>query len=373
VAARPLRLFILAGEHSGDVLGADLVRRLQARTSVELSGVGGPELTGTGLKPMFPMSDLAVMGLMDVLPRLLLLLWRARQVANAIVTQKPDVVVLIDAQVFAAVVARRVRRSDPRIPILLYVSPTVWAWKPERASKLVGVYDEVLAILPFEPKVMAELGGPPTSYVGHPAMSRMPFRATLPEKGPLLLLPGSRRGELRRHIGTMKVVAERLSADPQITGVVIPTVAPMAEAVKADTADWPIPVEVVVGPAARDRALTEAVAACAVIGTITLELAAAGVPFAAIYIVDAYQKRHILKADIKRGALPNIILDRFAVPEVPTVAPEPDRVADIMQQVLATGQQQIAAFAEMRERMVTGLPGWPRVAVEDRVLERAGR
>ena len=372
-AAEPLRLFILAGEHSGDVLGADLVRRLRAKTDIELEGVGGPELTGAGLKSLFPMSDLAVMGIMDVLPRLPLLLWRARQVSRAILRHKPDVVVLIDAQVFTATVARQVRKAGSRIPMLLYVSPTVWAWRPERAKKLVGVYDEILAILPFEPKVMSELGGPPTSYVGHPAITRLPFRATLPEKGPVLLLPGSRAAELRRHIGTMKAVAERLAGHPRVTGFIMPTVAPMAAAARAATAGWPVPVEIVAGPEARGRAMADAVAACAVMGTITLELAAAGVPFAAIYIVDAYQKRHLLKHNVRRGSLPNIILDRDAIPEAPTFAPDPERVAQIMLEVLDSGPQQVEAFAEMRKRMTDGVAGWPRVAVEDCVLARAGR
>lgn len=373
MAAKPLRLFILAGEHSGDVLGADLVHRLRAKTELDIEGVGGPELIGAGLKSLFPMSDLAVMGWIDVLPRLPLLLWRARQVSRAIIAHQPDVVVLIDAQVFTATVARQVRKSGSRVPMLLYVSPTVWAWRPERAKRLVGVYDEILAILPFEPKVMFELGGPPTSYVGHPAISRLSFRAALPEKGPLLLLPGSRVGELRKHIGTMKAVAERLIKDPRITGIIMPMVAPMAGAARAATANWPVPVRVISGPEAQARALGDAVAACAVMGTITLELAAAGVPFAAIYIIDAYQKRHILKHNIQRGALPNIIIGRDVVPEVPSFAPEPERVADTMLQVLDSGPQQTEAFAEVRERMIAGLPGWPRIAPEDRVLALAKR
>src|SRR5687767_941789 len=134
--AERLRLFTLAGEPSGDRIGADLVQRLRSRTDLELMGVGGEELESVGLRSLFPMRELAVMGWRDVLPRLPLLLWRARQVARAIVRGASDVVVLIDAQEFNRVVARQVRAGGSRVPMLLYVAPAVWAWKPERAAAI---------------------------------------------------------------------------------------------------------------------------------------------------------------------------------------------------------------------------------------------
>src|SRR5690606_39534837 len=134
---------------------------LRLQSELRLSGVGGTELEAQGLAPLFPMHELSVMGWADVLPRLPRLLWRARQVARAIIRDRPDVVVLVDAQVFSAIVARQVRAAGVRTPILLYVSPAVWAWKPERAGKLRGLFDEVLSVLPFEPRVLRELEGPP--------------------------------------------------------------------------------------------------------------------------------------------------------------------------------------------------------------------
>ena len=191
--ADPIRLFILAGEPSGDRIGADLVRRLRIHRPVTLTGVGGDQLAGEGLGSLYPMSDLSVMGIQDVLRRAPLLLWRIRQTVNAILAATPDVVVLIDSQVFCQTVARQLRKRDYKGQIILYVAPSVWAYKPERASLLKPLYDEVLAVLPFEPAVMKRLDGPTTTYVGHPALEHTSLRPNQPERGPLLLLPGSRR------------------------------------------------------------------------------------------------------------------------------------------------------------------------------------
>ena len=158
--ADPIRLFIVAGEPSGDRIGADLVRRLRTHRQVQLSGVGGDALQGEGLRSLYPMSDLSVMGVKDVLMRAPLLLWRIRQTANAILEARPDVLVLIDSQVFCQMVAQRLRQAGYAGQIILYVSPAVWAWKPERAPTLKPLFNEVLAVLPFEPAVMRKLDGP---------------------------------------------------------------------------------------------------------------------------------------------------------------------------------------------------------------------
>src|SRR5690606_15528125 len=174
------------------------------------------------------------------------------------IRDQPDVVVLIDSQVFVRVVAERVRQAGGRVPMLLYVAPAVWAWAPERAAKLKPLFDEVLAVLPFEPRVMAELGGPPTHYVGHPALTRQPMRAAQPPRGPFLLLPGSRMGELRRHLGLMRAAVEALREHPQVSGFVLPTLGTFKDRLAAEVAGWPAPVEVVTGRA-RDAAFAAAV------------------------------------------------------------------------------------------------------------------
>jgi lipid-A-disaccharide synthase len=372
-----LRLFVLAGEASGDRIGADLVRRLRARIELKTTGVGGADLAGEGLVSMFPMSDLSVMGWSDVLVRLPLLLWRARQVADAIIRQQPDVAVLIDSQVFSRVVAERVRKAGSRVPMLLYVAPAVWVWAPERAAKLKPLFDEVLAVLPFEPKVMAELGGPPTSYVGHPALTRQAMRQALPDRGPFLLLPGSRTGELRRHLGLMRTAVEALRGHPKVSGFVLPTLTHLQDRLVAEVADWPAPVEVVAG-ATRDAAVVGAVGALAVSGTVTLELAMAGVPMVVTYVGDRGQaKRYARLERPPMVGLPNIVAGREVVPEL-LFPGEIDfaRVPPVLRSLLdddVAAAAQLAAFREVRALMQEGAPEAPLVDPAERVLAAAAQ
>lgn len=372
--AEPLRLFVLAGEASGDRIGADLVQRLRRRTDLTLFGVGGTELEAEGLTSLFPMENLSVMGWSDVLRRLPLLLWRVRQAANAIIAQRPDVVVLIDSQVFVKAVTKRVRRAGLRMPMLLYVAPSVWAWRPERAAELRPLFDEVLAVLPFEPKVMAELGGPPTSYVGHPALERFPMRPTQPERGPLLLLPGSRTGELRRHLPLMREAATMLQAHPRITGFILPTLASLAEGLRAEVKNWPVPVRIVTGDE-RNAAFANAYAAFAVSGTISFELAVSGVPMVVTYVADAQQaKRAARIGHPVQIALPNIILGREVVPELQFVDPRGERSLQPLRALLddrEAAMTQVSAFHELRALMQKGAPEAPLVDPAERVLAHA--
>ena len=340
-----------------------------------MSGVGGTELEAAGLRSMFPMVELSVMGWADVLPRLPKLLWRTRQVARAIVQSRPDIVVLVDAQEFSRLVAHQVRGAGSRLPMVLYVAPAVWAWKPERAATLKALFDEVLAVLPFEPRVMADLGGPPSSYVGHPALGRIPFRASRRERGRLVLLPGSREGELRRHLPMMAEIAARFADHPAVDGLVLPTVPSMLERVRTETSGWPVPVEVVGTEVQKLGAFRDAVAAVAVTGTVTLELALAGVPMIATYVADKGQAKRWVKYNIRFAALPNIILGRPLVPEILGLEVNAEGVGEALAQLLSgtAASQQVLGFAEIRALMEKGAPEAPLVDPAERVLARAGR
>lgn len=371
---RPLKLFILAGEPSGDRIAGDLVDRLRARVDVELTGVGGDALAERGLKSLFPMRELSVMGWADVLPRLPLLLWRVRQTAQAILRSRPDVAVLVDAQVFSALVARRVRAVNPRIPLVLYVSPAVWAWKPERAAKLQPLFDEVLAVLPFEPGVLAELGGPPSHYVGHPALQAFQFRDAIPDRGHLLLLPGSREGELRRHLPLMRGLAERLKGHPRIAGFVIPTPQTMAKRLDAEIETWDLPVAIVSTEPDKRAAFAGAVAACAVTGTVTLELALAGVPMVTTYVADQGQAKRWVKYQVRFASLPNAILGRELVPEMLFTTPDLERLVLPLQRLLDdpdAAALQVAGFRAIRELMQKGAPEAPLTEPAERILALA--
>ena len=372
--AKPLNLFILAGEPSGDRIGADLVERLKSRAELTLTGVGGEALTQSGLKSEFNMNELSVMGWADVLPRLPKLLWRARQVAQKIIRTRPDVAVLIDAQVFSAIVAGQVQKAAPDIPVVLYVAPAVWAWKPERAGKLTPKFREVLSVLPFEPEFMRTVGGPETTYVGHPALTRFPLRVAVPEQGPVLLLPGSREGELRRHLPLMRAVAEQLKGHQRVTGFVLPTPRSLEARVRAEVSGWDAPVEVMTGEESKAQAFREAVAAAAVTGTVTLELALAGVPMATTYVADKGQAKRWVQYKVKFASLPNAILDRTLVPEVLQVEPQPDALVAEVRCLLddrAVADTQVAGFGEMRQLMEQGTPAAPRVDPADRVMRYA--
>ncbi|WP_374623441.1 lipid-A-disaccharide synthase [Devosia sp.] len=375
--ARPFRLFVLAGEASGDRIGADLVHRLKQRTPLELIGVGGPELVSEGLSPLYPMADLSVMGWSDVVMRLPLLLWRARQTAQAILASDADAVVLIDSQVFSATVARRVRRRASNLPMLLYVAPSVWAWRPERAGELRPLFDEVLAVLPFEPRVMRELGGPPTHYVGHPAVRGSAMRDRQPERGPLLLLPGSREGELRRHLVLMREAVEALRGHPRVTGFVVPTLPHLVQRLEAETANWPVRASIVTG-SARGAALGSAVAALAVSGTITLELALAGVPMVVTYVGDRGQARRFTSApNLPHVGLPNIIAGSGIVPELLFAgAAEAGRVGPSLARLLDRPDAvaaQLEAFRTIRAAMEKGAPEAPLEDPATRVLACAAQ
>lgn len=366
-----LRLFILAGEPSGDRLAADLVARLKARVPLALSGVGGHELMAQGLKPLFAMSDLAVMGLSDVLRRLPLLLWRVEQTARAIRKAKPDVVVLVDAQDFSKLLAKRLKALGFAGRMILFVAPTVWARAPQRAAKLAPLFDEVMAVLPFEPAIMEQLGGPPTSYVGHPALAEQLERAAMPDAGPFVLLPGSRDGELRRHLPLFRQVVANLAGHPAIEGIVLPTLPALAGRLRREVATWPVPVRVTDDRAERNAIYQQGVLALSVAGTATLELALARMPMVVNYVMDRHQAGIYEKLHRPMVSLPNIILGREAVPELVQASADTAALTSAVRDLLdekKARQSQIEAFDELAHLMEAGDAAFPRQDPADRIL-----
>jgi lipid-A-disaccharide synthase len=367
-----LDLFILAGEASGDRIGADLIARLRQRTSVNLSGVGGDEMMAAGLASIFPMADLAVMGISDVVRRLPLLLWRVEQVARHIVRTSPDVVVLIDAQEFSRLVAKRLSAKKFGGAVLLYVAPSVWARAPHRAKAYAPLFDEILAVLPFEPRVLSELGGPPTVYVGHPALAEI---QPPPDKGAdhIAVLPGSREGEFRRHLPLMRSAVEALADQHPGHTVFLPSLRSTEARLRAAVANWPVPVRVVSDRAERRTLYARTRLAIASAGTATLELALAGVPTIAVYVMDPHQARVFAKLGRPRVSLPNIILAEDLVPEFILDRPEPDAVVAAALELARSEplrQRQVDGFARLVELMQQGEPGEGRHDPAERVLAR---
>ncbi|HVV93756.1 MAG TPA: lipid-A-disaccharide synthase, partial [Hyphomicrobiales bacterium] len=297
---RPLDIAIVVGEHSGDQLGAALVRALREATggAVAFRGVAGPAMRAAGVESLFPLADIAVMGVTAVVPRLPTIMRRIRQTAAALTSRPPDVLVIIDSPDFTHRVARRVRRLRPHVPIVDYVSPSVWAWRPGRAKAMRTYVDHLLALLPFEPAVHARLGGPPTDYVGHPLIQRLAelrpdaderaLRATAPM---LLVLPGSRAVTVERLMPIFRETVARVHAEAGPFAITIPAVDHLAALIGRLAADWPAQPEIVVGERAKLAAFRRARAALVCSGTASLELALAQVPMVVAYRVSPVEAR----------------------------------------------------------------------------------
>jgi lipid-A-disaccharide synthase len=213
VSRKPATIFLVAAEASGDRLGAALIDALRQRLAgnVEFVGVGGGDMAAAGMPTLVPIEELSIMGFAAVPRRLPKILRHIREVGDRVLQIRPDVLVIIDGPDFTHRVARRVRARDPSIPIVDYVSPSVWAWRPGRARTMRGYVDHLLALLPFEPDVHRRLGGPPCSYVGHPVLQQIGAlrpndderRRRGREPPVLLVLPGSRRSEVRHHMDVL--------------------------------------------------------------------------------------------------------------------------------------------------------------------------
>ena len=355
-------IFIVAGEESGDQLGYKLMRALRAKApGVHFSGVGGKAMTQEGLASLFALDDIAVMGFLPVFARLPLLLKRIAQTAEAIIAQKPDVLVIIDSPDFTHRVARIVRKANPNIPIINYVSPTVWAWRPGRARKMRAYVDHLLALLPFEPRAHVELGGPPCTYVGHPLIERdadlRPNDVEILERAKprLLILPGSRRSEVARLLPIFRDAIALLVNRTGPIEAMLPAVDRLADDITRQTRDWPVPVHILRGEADKWRAFRSARAALAASGTVTLELALAQIPMVTAYkvnVVEAAIARRVVR--VSSVILPNIILGENIVPEFLQENCNPKNLSEALIPLMQGGAErasQIEAFHRVDQLM----------------------
>lgn len=327
MSGKPLRIGIIAGEVSGDLLGGDLVEALRTAYSgpIELVGVGGEALERQGLKSLFDFSELSIMGISQVLKHLPSLLRRIRQTADALIAARPDVLVIIDSPDFTHRVARRVRKAMPDLPVVNYVSPSVWAWKEERAPRMRAYVDRVLALLPFEPAAMKRLGGPETTYVGHRLVSgpqvqhvreaRLARADRVPTEKVCLLLPGSRSTEITRLLPVFGEAASELAVRNPDIRFLLPTVPRQEALVRRLTADWPMKPAITVSQDDKWQAFAQADAAIAASGTVILELALARVPVISTYRFDWLANLFLRKIKIWTAAIPNLIADYTVVPE----------------------------------------------------------
>ena len=317
-------IFLVAGEPSGDHLGAALMRGLRMHApGVQFYGVGGPAMQAEGMTSIFPMSDLSIMGLAEVLPRLPLLFRRINETVKAAIELSPDACITIDAPDFNFRVARRLHGKG--FPLVHYVAPTVWAWRAGRAKKIARFLDHLLALLPFEPPYF-EREGLACTFVGHPVLDSgldlgdgTVFRAKhniAPNARVLCVLPGSRIGEVERLLPIFGEVIDRLSTQIKSLHVLVPTVSTTERIVHDGVSQWPVPVSIIADSNEKADAFAASDGALAASGTIVLELAVAGVPAVIGYRFNAlttWIARRIVRTPY--ASLVNIALNRYAIPE----------------------------------------------------------
>lgn len=379
-------IFLIAAEESGDRLAAGLMQAIRARlgTNVTFSGIGGRHMAEEGLVSLFPIEALSIIGLVAVAQKLPMILARIKEATDAVIAAHPDILVIVDSPDFTHRVARRVRKRAPSIPIVDYVSPTVWVWRPGRAKKMRAYVDRLLAVLPFETEVHRKLGGPPCTYVGHPLMEHLdslrPNDAELKRRSAappiLLLLPGSRGSEIKRNMVTFGVTLKLLKAQGVAFEAVLPTVPHLLERVRDAAANWQVVPKIIVSDDDKRAAFRSARAALAKSGTVTLELALARVPMIAVYRVtpiEAFIARRVIQTT--SIILPNIILGDNVIPEFLQDDFTPEKLVPALRDVLADTplrKRQLDAFARLDGIMSTGgkTPGERAAEIVIETLEK---
>jgi lipid-A-disaccharide synthase len=363
----PFRLALIAGEASGDALALRFLENLRQRLGereLVVTGVGGEALVAAGLVPLFPQSDIAVMGFGPVVARLPLLLRRMEDAARGVIAFAPDLLLTIDAPDFSLRVAKKVRARAPSIPIAHWVCPSVWAWRSGRARRMAPHIDRILALLPFEPAALERLHGPRTIYVGHPLIERLSDLRPNAEEAArradtaapvVLILPGSRGSEIRHLMPVFGGAVARIAAASPGARFLLPAVAHLHDEIEQAVSKWPVRPDIVVGEARKLAAFRMARAALAASGTVTLELALAQVPTVAAYRGAGWEAaiaRRLIK--LPSVILPNLILGRSIVPEFIQDDATPEALSNTLLAALANGterQAQLEGFVEIEAIM----------------------
>ncbi|MBL0848701.1 MAG: lipid-A-disaccharide synthase [Candidatus Liberibacter ctenarytainae] len=322
-----IKIAVIAGEISGDILAGNLIKHLKEMTldPISLVGVGGSSLQREGLVSLFDFSELSIMGITQVIRHLPRLIWRIQQTVESIISYKPDILLIVDSPDFTHRVAKRIRNRLPNLPIVNYVCPSVWAWRAGRARDMRAYIDQVLAILPFEAESMRRLEGPPTIFVGHPLSNDATIlevyahqknkKIASDSKRRILLLPGSRAKEISRVLPIFgDAMRSLLKRNPSFTMSLV-TVPSQENLIRQMVDGWDICPEIIVDEKEKKRAFIECDAAMAVSGTVILELALCGIPVVSVYKSEWIVNLLSNYIKVWTCALPNLIVDYPVVPE----------------------------------------------------------
>lgn len=382
----PPLVYLVAGESSGDALGARLVHALRARRpDLSFAGVGGERMAEAGVESLFPMSELALMGLLEVLPNLRRLARRLAETEADIAARRPAVVVGIDSPGFTMRVADRVRRGGDGTPVVHYVAPQVWAWRPGRVREIARRVDRLLCLLPFEPPFFRK-AGMTADFVGHPVLesgadsgdaARFRARHGIAEgERVLLVMPGSRRTEVARLLPIFGEALRLLAARVPGLRPVVPLAGPVEEAVRAAASGWSPPPIVVRDLAEKHDAYAAASAGLVKSGTSSLEVSLAAVPMAVAYRVNpvtAAIARRLIK--VKHASIVNLLADEAVIPEFIQERCRPDLLADALARLLtdpAAAEAQRAGFARVLGSLRPPGGGSPSEAAARAVLDVVG-
>jgi lipid-A-disaccharide synthase len=357
----PTLIYIVAGEPSGDLLGGRLMHALKERMlgRVRFAGIGGETMAAEGLESRVALAELAVMGVLEVLPAARRIFRRVAETVEDIQRQKPAALVTIDSSGFTWRIAQRLRKAGSTLPMIHYVAPMVWAWRGGRAKRMARWYDHLMALLPFEPPYFTAVGLS-CGYVGHSVVESgadkgdgVAFRRrhAIAAGAPLLaMLPGSRRGEVNTLMPVFAEVAQRIAETHPALRIVVPTTANVADRVEAALASWPLPTIVLRGAAEKYDAFAASNAALAASGTVALELAMAKLPAVITYRINPITHAYVSRVvQVDYANLINVVLGREAVPELLQHEGTPEKLAAAATRLLddrAAAFEQIAAGQE---------------------------
>jgi lipid-A-disaccharide synthase len=358
----PLRIFIIAGEASGDLLGGNLMRAIKlTHPDAQFTGVGGPRMAQEGLTSLFPMEELSVMGLAEVLPRALAILGRIRQTAREIIKQKPDAVITIDSPDFCFRVVKKARPKSKGVPFIHYVAPSVWAWRPGRAEKVSKFLDHLLTLLPFEPPYF-EKHGLSATFVGHPVVERENrgdgerFRRNhglKPDQPILCMLPGSRMSELSRLLDKFCDAADIVLRNKHHAVIVIPTLPHLKDTIDKFFHGKGINPILVYSEEEKFDCFAASVIAIAASGTVSLELAVSDTPHIIAYKLSpfsAWWAKRLIKTPYVN--LVNILLKRPVVPELLLDQCEPGPMSKELLRLMGDKESRVAQLMDFREALI---------------------
>jgi len=354
-------IYIIAGEPSGDLLGARLMKALKEKTdgNIRFCGIGGPNMTAQGLNSLFDMSELSVMGLAEILPHIPKLLERIKQTVADVQAQQPDCLITIDAPGFTFRVAKKLKGKG--IPLIHYVAPSVWAWKPKRAKKIAQFLDHLMVLLPFEPPYF-EKENLPTTFVGHSVIesglkdidaAEFRQRHGIPQDVPLLcMLPGSRLSETSQMLPVYQEAISQLKSRFPSLRIVLPTVPNVAQSVKETVAQWGLPILVVEGEDEKFGAFNAADVALAASGTVSLELALAKTPSVITYRLKKlthFVAKRLIK--VKYASIVNLLHNQYVMPELLQNDCTPDNIVREVETILTQQSNQPTQRKKLEEAM----------------------